>query len=335
MSSSWSPFWNGPFATLIGTSEIAEVYRGAGDADKALDSAEKGGAAFPERPDRRLRLFLAEEYRRRDRHQDALRPCWLEFLDHPSLDNYKFLEEFARERRRLGRSGRERALRSIRRDPAAKPNPKRGNALVPFPGASNTRPLAAGGDFSLRAENGGRLAEDEREAAPMFFWLRLAEAKRGIEAGGVRPRVSSPGRGGHRECFPGHRYDDAVKLLERAARLQQALGRNGEFHRHLDALRKTHKAKRNLPEADGGAQAVVVFSDRRPFPAALGRTSVWVPRGLLAQVAGPTVDDILELCRALRDAIPPTPAGSEEATATGQCVRSRLPGTWKLSRPVL
>ena len=76
--------------------QISEVYRGAGDADRALDWAEKGVAAFPDRPDRRLRLFLAEEYRRCDRHQDALRTVWLEFLDHPSLDNYKFLEEFAR-----------------------------------------------------------------------------------------------------------------------------------------------------------------------------------------------------------------------------------------------
>jgi hypothetical protein len=45
---------------------------------------------------------------------------------------------------------------------------------------------------------------------------------------------------------PSHRYDGAVKLLEQAARLHHALGRGVEFHRYLDALRKTYKAKRNF-----------------------------------------------------------------------------------------
>jgi uncharacterized Zn finger protein len=230
----------GPYRYL----EIAEAYRGAGDADKALDWAEKGVATFPDRPDRRLRLFLAEEYQRRNRHQDAIRAVWLEFLDHASLDNYKLLEEFARNDDDWD-EWRERALRSIRRDPAAKPAPKPGTVLVHSWGHRKR-------DRSLLVEiflHEQKVDDAWREAqaggCSDVLWLRLAEAREAAspeESVPVYLRLAEAGIAN----APGHRYDDAVKLLEQAARVQQALGRNGEFHRRLEVLRKTHKAKRNL-----------------------------------------------------------------------------------------
>lgn len=224
--------------------EIAEAYRAADKADKALDWAERGIAAFPDRPDYRLRLFLAEEYRRRDRHQEAIRTVWLEFQDNLSLHNYQLLEGFARSDDDW-EEWRERALRTIRRELEAKPDPKRGNAMVSsWAHRKRDRSLLVEiflyegreQEAWLEAQAGGcsaplwlRLAEVRTAAAPedsVSIYLRLAEA------GIANPR--------------GHRYDDEVELLERAARLQQALGRGGEFRQYIETLSKTHKPKRNF-----------------------------------------------------------------------------------------
>lgn len=51
--------------------QIAELCREHGEDDAALGWAERGMAAFAEDPDPRLRAFLIEEYRRRERSEDA------------------------------------------------------------------------------------------------------------------------------------------------------------------------------------------------------------------------------------------------------------------------
>ncbi len=52
--------------------KIAEIYREAGQHDRALEWAERGALAFPDKTDSRLREFLAEEYHRRHRHAEAM-----------------------------------------------------------------------------------------------------------------------------------------------------------------------------------------------------------------------------------------------------------------------
>lgn len=59
--------------------QIAEVYKKAGDYDKALEWAERGVKAFSQRTDSRLRDFLANEYHRRGRHEEAMSLMWAEF----------------------------------------------------------------------------------------------------------------------------------------------------------------------------------------------------------------------------------------------------------------
>ena len=236
---------------------IAEAYRRAGNADKALEWAERGVAAFPERTDGRLRLFLAEEYQGRGRHQEAIRTVWLEFLDHASLDSYKLLEQFARKDDDWD-EWRQRALRHIRRDLESKPDPKRANAMV-HSWAHHKR------DHSLLVEiflYKGKFEEAWQEArdggCSDGLWLRLAKGRETTmpeEAIPVYLRLAEAGI----LNAPNHRYDDAVKLLERAAQLRQDLGQGAEFRGYLDTLRKTYKAKRNFQKLIEGRRRELYF----------------------------------------------------------------------------
>ena len=63
---------------------------------KILDrSAERGMKTFPERVDSRLREFLAMEYHRRNRHDEAMALIWAEFTESPSLERYQNLKTHA------------------------------------------------------------------------------------------------------------------------------------------------------------------------------------------------------------------------------------------------
>jgi len=92
---------------------IAETCKEAGQNEKALEWAERGLRAFPSRTDARLREFVAEEYHRRRRHQEAVQLIWANFLDHPDLEGYKNLAKHAK-RAKNWDAWHERALAEIR-----------------------------------------------------------------------------------------------------------------------------------------------------------------------------------------------------------------------------
>src|SRR5208282_1611697 len=64
--------------------QIAEICHEAGQDDKAMEWAERGIKAFPDRTDSRLREFLADEYHRRKRHDEAMQPIWKTFAERTS-----------------------------------------------------------------------------------------------------------------------------------------------------------------------------------------------------------------------------------------------------------
>jgi tetratricopeptide (TPR) repeat protein len=68
--------------------KIAEIYREAGENDKALAWAEEGLNSFPQR-DSRLVEFLAQEYHHQARHEDAMKLIWEQFVASPSLGLYQ------------------------------------------------------------------------------------------------------------------------------------------------------------------------------------------------------------------------------------------------------
>lgn len=75
--------------------KIAEVYEKAGRRDEALAWAERGRKAFPRETDGRLREFLAKEYQRRKRHDEAMALIWSGFEEHPGLPAYRELKACA------------------------------------------------------------------------------------------------------------------------------------------------------------------------------------------------------------------------------------------------
>ncbi|MEK7667456.1 MAG: DUF6880 family protein, partial [Gemmatimonadota bacterium] len=93
--------------------QIAETYREAREHDLALEWAERGVKAFPQRTDSRLRKFLAEEYHRRKRHEEAMGLAWSEFTDSPELNEYQILKRHA-DRCRQWPVWREKALEQLR-----------------------------------------------------------------------------------------------------------------------------------------------------------------------------------------------------------------------------
>lgn len=93
--------------------EIAEIYRDARRHDKALEWAEAGVEAFPTRTDSRLREFLADEYHRSGRHDEAMTIMWAEFADWPHLEAYQKLKSHA-QRAGTWSEWRDRALAFVR-----------------------------------------------------------------------------------------------------------------------------------------------------------------------------------------------------------------------------
>ncbi|MDP2623607.1 MAG: hypothetical protein Q8Q29_07420, partial [Actinomycetota bacterium] len=76
--------------------QIAEVLREAGRHDDGLEWAERGLAAFPRGTDWRLRELVADEYHRRDRHDEAMALVWAIFSDRPGLATYERLHHHAK-----------------------------------------------------------------------------------------------------------------------------------------------------------------------------------------------------------------------------------------------
>lgn len=75
--------------------DIAKIWAGAGQQDKALEWAERGLKAFPHRPDNQLRDFLAAAYFERGRGIDALQLIRIQFDERPSLEHYQKLSDMS------------------------------------------------------------------------------------------------------------------------------------------------------------------------------------------------------------------------------------------------
>jgi tetratricopeptide (TPR) repeat protein len=71
--------------------QIAEMYQSVGRTELALDWAERGLHGFPERPDNRLRDFLASLYLEQGRNEDALELIWIQMESQPNLEHYRKL----------------------------------------------------------------------------------------------------------------------------------------------------------------------------------------------------------------------------------------------------
>lgn len=219
--------------------EIATHYGQAGKHDQALLWAEKGIKAFPTRTDGRLREFLADEYHRRDRQDDAMALAWASFSEQPSLQEYERLKAHAG-RAKIWSMWREKALDAIREriEKNRKTTPK--------------SPYGPTVDHSLLVEI--YLSEKHAEAAwqeaqaggcSSALWLTLAERREK-----THPEDALPIYKRHLDSTLAQTnnaaYETGVRLLKKIHGAMSRMGQQQTFAPYLASVRVTYARKRNF-----------------------------------------------------------------------------------------
>jgi tetratricopeptide (TPR) repeat protein len=220
---------------------IAETYQKAGMHEQALEWAEKGIAAFPERTDSRLRELLADEYHRRKRHTEAMEVVWQDFVDRPGLERYRGLKRHA-DKAGCWDEWRTRALDLLRPSPVG--------TVRGSPGRERTE---------SRRRDGSRLVEvllwdGDVEAAWQAarewgcfdgLWMELAD-RRARE----HPDEAVPIYQRHIPQILNQKnnaaYREAVAILKKIQESMTRLDQQAEFERYLESVRAEHRRKRNF-----------------------------------------------------------------------------------------
>ncbi len=220
--------------------DIAEIWAKARQPDKALEWAERGLQAFPERPDNRLRDFLVAAYLKRKRNDEAVQLTWVQFEEGPSLETFKKLHDVA------GKLGiwpaqRERALTkladTIARDAAT---------------TSRWKPKPSAPNYSLRVEIA--LWEKDLDAAWTAAHQGICDRNLLIAlAGKLEPSRPGDAISLYRRVVPfivdqtnNTAYGEAARLIRKVGGLMKAQNRSRQFGDYLAELRVQFKPKRNF-----------------------------------------------------------------------------------------
>lgn len=222
-----------PYAFL----RIAELFREAKDYDRARGWAEKGLKAFPGHRDTRLRQFLAEEYQRAHRGDDAIGLVWQEFAERASLEAFKSLKAYA-QKIHSWETWREKALAHVRADVEKRSNGSRSAWFKPDRSllveiflwekdveAAWAQAKAGGCNESLWFELARRLEKGRPAAAAEIYAAR------------IEPTIGQMGN---------HSYQEAVRLLQKMRPLFTAGKIPHRFDEILAGVRERHARKRNL-----------------------------------------------------------------------------------------
>ncbi len=219
--------------------QIAELYRKSGNPDKALKWAEAGLQAFPGRTDSRLRDFLADEYHRRNCHDEAMKLMWADFSDRADMENFKKLKTHAD---RVGQwpAWRKRALDLIRKDILRMKQSGRRE----WWNASGGNSLLV--EILLWEENPDEAwREAQAEGCSERLWMQLAagcESSYPQDAIDVYKKWIDPTVGRkHNQA-----YENGAKLMQKIQQLMKRLNQGAEFADYLRKVKVTHKAKHNF-----------------------------------------------------------------------------------------
>lgn len=219
---------------------IAETLAKAGRADEALDWAERGLKAFPDRPHNDLRDFLVAIYLERKRKDEALQLTWVQFAERPGLETFKKLNVVS------GKLGiwpaqRERALAKLAETTASE-----------AAATSRWKPEPSLPNHSLRVAIA--LWEEDCDAAwtaahqgicDRNLLVALAgklESARPEDAISLYRRVVTP----IVEQTNNAAYEEAIKLIRKLGGLMKTLNQSRQFGDYLAELRVRFKPKRNF-----------------------------------------------------------------------------------------
>lgn len=227
--------------------EVAEIWAKAKQPDKALEWAERGLKAFPERPDNRLRDFLVTAYLKRGRNDEALQLTRIQFEERPGLEHYKKLREVA------GKLGVWLAQRSHALSLVAE--------VIARAATTTTRwkPKPSTPDHSLRVEIA--LWEEDLDAAWAAAHEGICDRNLLIAlAGKLENSRISDAVSLYRRVLPAivgqtnnTAYAEAIKLVRKVGRLMKAHDQSRQFSDYLAELRVQFKAKRNFIKLLDGA----------------------------------------------------------------------------------
>jgi uncharacterized Zn finger protein len=219
--------------------QIADTYKQAGKHDAALEWAERGLQAFPERIDPRLREFLADEYHRRKRHDEAMVLMWAEFTDSPSLEQ---LQNLKRHADRVGQwpVWRNKALAYMRERIA---EAKRAASKNRWSARADQSELVRVFLWEKDVEAAWREAQEGGCANDL--WMALAAKREKDHPEDVLPiyqrQVESTLDQKNNEA-----YRAAIGLLRKIHGVMLRLKREADFARYLASVRAAHKPKRNF-----------------------------------------------------------------------------------------
>jgi uncharacterized Zn finger protein len=219
---------------------IAEIYQKADQAELALEWAERGLKAFPDRPDNRLRDFLVAVYLKRKRDDEALQLTWIQFEERPTLEYYRKLQDVADQ---LGRwpEQRQRALALVETVVLRDANE-----------ITRWKPKPTLPDWSLRVE----IALWENDLGTAWQLIQQGKCRRELLLSlAGKLEKSRPGDAVtlYRRMIPAvieetnnRAYEEAIRYLGKVGGLMQSLGNAADFGTYLAGLRAQYKAKRNF-----------------------------------------------------------------------------------------
>ena len=216
---------------------IAEIYKKAGKKDKALEWAEAGIKAFPAKTDARLREFLADEYHRRKRHEEAVKLIWLNFTDSSSLDRYQKLKQHA-DKADAWPAWREKAMKHL--DASLTKQKREISRLAYDPGYSVLVEIflwEKNPEEAWKAANSGGCSQS--------IWMRLAairEQDQPLDAVSVYRKYVAPTV----EQTNNLAYADAIVLIKKIKALMIRIGKPQDFADYASELRIKYKPKRNF-----------------------------------------------------------------------------------------
>jgi uncharacterized Zn finger protein len=226
---------SGPHSYL----RIAQIYTEAGRSEKALEWAEEAMWIFPEQRHPGLREFVAQQYHRRGRHEEATQLIWPHFAESPRLGSYKELKKHA-ERAEQWEKWRNKALDYVREDIARrKEESGRSYFSLPVDHSELVRIFLWEEDVEAawrEAQEGGCSEE---------LWLELASRREeehpeealAIYTSRIEPIVEQTNNAA---------YKEAHGLLVKVRGLMQRLDREAEFEEYVRVLRTRYKRKRNF-----------------------------------------------------------------------------------------
>jgi len=218
--------------------QIVEAYRKARKQALALEWAERGLKAFPAETDEQLREFLAKEYHRQGRHDEAMALIWAEFTEQISPEQYRRLKVHAD---RIGAwpAWREKALAHVRARIETKRSRPSRNAWDQA-GHSDLVSL-----FLWEGDDEAAWREARAGGCRKDLWLALAAKREKLHPADavealkllIEPTL---------EVRNKEAYRTATGFLRRIGKLMTRLGQDEEFRHLLASIRASHKAKRNF-----------------------------------------------------------------------------------------